>query len=54
MEHLKPPHEMDSTIDGDMSERWNQWSESMELYLDLTMSGKDEKEQCKAFLYIIG
>ena len=26
----------------------------MELYLTLSMSGKSEKEQCGAFLYIIG
>jgi hypothetical protein len=26
----------------------------MKLYLNITMNGRDEKDQCSAFLYIIG
>ena len=53
---LRPPPEMNSSdLDQiDLAERWRRWRETMELYLKLNMAGCDEKEQCKAFQYIIG
>lgn len=52
---LNPPSQMIfSTEDGNLSERWRVWQESIELYLDLAMKGSEENEKCKAVLYIIG
>lgn len=53
MEHLKQPPEMDFA-DMNLSERWRRWKQTMQLYLSLSMADKSEKEQCSAFLYIIG
>ena len=56
MEHIKPPPEMDfRSSDGtSIAEAWGKWRQAMELFLILAMAGKDEAEQCSAFLYIIG
>ena len=56
MEHIKPPPEMDfASSDGtSVAETWRKWRQSMELFLTLAMTGKTEREQCSAFLYIIG
>ena len=56
MERIKPPNEMDfSTMDGtSVAEKWRRWRQTMELFIELSMSGKSEKEKCSAFLYIIG
>ena len=56
MEHIKPPNEMDfSTMDGtSVAEKWRRWRQTMELFIELSMSDKSEKEKCSAFLYIIG
>ena len=56
MEHIKPPNEMDfSTVDGtSVAEKWRRWRQTMELFIELSMSDKSEKEKCNAFLYIIG
>ena len=52
---LNPPSQMTfSTEDGNLSERWRVWQESIELYLDLAMKSSGENEKCKAVLYIIG
>ncbi|KAL5468831.1 hypothetical protein EMCRGX_G029953 [Ephydatia muelleri] len=55
MEHIKPPPEMDfASSDGtSVAETWRKWRQSMELFLTLAMTGKTEREQCSAFLYII-
>ena len=55
MEHIKPPIEMDfSTMDGtSVAEKWRRWRMTMELFIELSMSDKSEKEKCSAFLYII-
>ena len=55
-QQFKPPPEMDfSTTDGaNVSEKWQKWKQTMELYLKLAMSKKSEKEKCDTFLYIIG
>ena len=56
MEHIKLPPEMDfGSSDGtSIAEAWQKWCQAMELFLTLAMTGKDEAEQCSAFLYIIG
>ncbi|XP_069128365.1 uncharacterized protein [Argopecten irradians] len=51
----QPPPELDLiTSDGNIAERWRKWEQTMRLYLDIALSGKNEKEKCSAFLYIIG
>ena len=56
MEHLKPPLELDFSTTGHttLPERWRQWKQAMELFIELAMAGKSEKEKCSAFLYMIG
>lgn len=54
MEHLKQPPEFNFSSDGNMSERWKIWRQTMELYLDVAMSAADEKDKCKTLLYVIG
>jgi transposase InsO family protein len=55
MDHIRPPPELDlTTSDGNLSERWRKWEQTMKLYLDIVMSDGEEKEKCSAFLYIIG
>eukprot|EP00731_Ephydatia_muelleri_P001018 Em0001g1018a len=56
MERIKPPNEMDfSTVDDtSVAEKWRQWRQTMELFIELSMPDKSEKEKCSAFLYIIG
>ena len=56
MEHLKPPPELDFTVDDgtNVSEKWCQWRQTMELYIELSMARKSEKDKCSAFLYVIG
>ena len=56
MEHLRPPPELDlSTDDGtNVPEKWRQWRQTMELYIELSMARKSEKDKCSAFLYLIG
>jgi len=56
MENLKPPNELDLSPNGTttIAEKWRQWKQTMQLFIDLTMSQKTEKEQCSAFLYTIG
>ena len=41
-----------TTEDGNLTERWRVWQESIELYLDLAMQSSGESEKCKAVLYI--
>ena len=52
--HLKQPPEMNFSRDENMSERWKKWRQTMELYLDVAMSETEEKNRCKALLYVIG
>ena len=56
MEHLKPPTEMVfSTDDGSsIAEKWRCWRQAMELYLNLSIPDKSDKEKCAVFLYVIG
>jgi hypothetical protein len=55
MEHLRPPPELDfSSSDGNLPEKWRKWEQTMRLYLNIAMHERDEKDQCSAFLYIIG
>ena len=56
MENLKPPGEMDFSTTGarDVAETWRKWKQTMELYLQLCLAKKSEKEKCSTFLYIIG
>ena len=53
MDQLRPPPELDSGSTT-LPERWCQWKQTMKLYIELTMTGKSEKEKCCAFLYTIG
>ena len=55
MEHLKPPPELDFSNEDNtsLSEKWCQWRQTMELYIDLSMVRKSEKDKCGAFLYVI-
>ena len=56
MEHLRPPPELDFSTDDstNLSEKWCQWRQTMELYIELSMARKSEKDKCSAFLYVIG
>ena len=56
MDHLKPPPELDFSTTGHttLPERWRQWKETMQLFIELSMGRKTEKEKCSAFLYTIG
>ena len=56
MENLKPPNELDLSPNGrtTVAEKWRQWKQTMQLFIDLTMSKNTEKEKCSAFLYTIG
>ena len=54
MDKLHQPAEMDFSISGNIAERWKSWKQTVQLYLDVAMSEKTEKEKCKAFLYVIG
>ena len=56
MDQLKPPPEMDFSTTGHtiLPERWLQWKQTMQLFIELTMKGKSEKEKCSTFLYTIG
>ena len=56
MEHLRPPLKLDFSIDDgtNLSEKWCQWQQTMELYIELSMARKSEKGKCGAFLYVIG
>ena len=37
-----------------MLEKWRQWRQTIELYIELSMAKKSEKDKCSAFPYIIG
>ena len=56
MDNLKPPGEMDFSTTGarDVADTWRKWKQTMELYLQLCMNEKSEKEKCSIFLYVIG
>ena len=56
MDNLKPPGEMNFSTTGakDVANTWRQWKQTMELYLQICMDRKSEKEKCKVFLYVIG
>ena len=54
MDKLHQPAEMDFSTSGNIAERWKSWKQTVQLYLDVAMSEKTEKEKCKAFLYVIG
>jgi len=45
---------MDFNSDGNLAERWKRWKQTANLYLEVSMGTKAEKDRCRAFLYIIG
>jgi len=53
---MKPPPELDFSTMGHMTlpERWHQWKETMQLFIELSMGRKTKKEKCSTFLYTIG
>ncbi|CAC5423835.1 unnamed protein product [Mytilus coruscus] len=52
--HFKQPLEMDFSHEDNLSEKWKRWKQTMNLYLEVAMGEKTEKEQCRAVLYVIG
>ncbi|CAC5396826.1 unnamed protein product [Mytilus coruscus] len=52
--HFKQPPEMDFSHEDNLSEKWKRWKQTMNLYLEVAMGEKTEKEQCRAVLYVIG
>ena len=55
MDKLRQPPELQFILsDGDLSERWKRWIQTVNLYMDVCMKDASEKERCSAFLYIIG
>lgn len=50
---LKLPGKLDFDSSS-LATNWKQWKDEVELYMDLAMSGKDEKTKIKLFLYLIG
>ena len=55
MEKLKQPPELQFVLsDGDLSERWKRWIQTVNLYMDVCLKNATKKEKCSAFLYIIG
>ena len=54
--NLKPPGEMviSTTVASDVVDTWQKWKQTMELYLQLCMDEKSEKEKCSVFLCVIG
>ena len=40
--------------EGNLSERWKRWKETMNLYMNVCLKGATEKEKCSAFLDVIG
>ncbi|CAB4023870.1 Hypothetical predicted protein [Paramuricea clavata] len=55
MDKLRQPPELQFvSSDGDLSERWKRWIQTVNLYMDVCMKDASEKERCSAFLYIIG
>eukprot|EP00731_Ephydatia_muelleri_P013912 Em0007g1222a len=56
MNLLKAPSELDlSTTDSvSIPEKWRKWRQAMELYIEFSLAEESEKEQCCAFLYLIG
>ena len=55
MEKLKQPPELQFvSSNGDLSERWKRWIQTVNLYMDVCLKDTSEKEKCIAFLYIIG
>jgi len=56
MDNLKPPGELDLCTNGPttIAERWRQWKQTMQLFIELSMPNKSEKEKCSAFFYTIG
>ena len=55
MDHLKPPPELhlSSTGPTTIAERWRQWSQTIQLFIELSMKDKSEKK-CSIFSYTIG
>ncbi|CAB3981708.1 PREDICTED: uncharacterized protein K02A2.6-like [Paramuricea clavata] len=55
MDKLRQPPELQFiSSDGDLSERWKRWIQTVNLYMDVCMKDASEKERCSVFLYIIG
>ena len=45
MDKLHQPAEMDFSTSGNIAERWKSWKQTVQLYLDVAMSEKTEKEK---------
>ena len=55
MDKVRQPPELDFTSsEGNLSERWKRWKQTINLSMDVCLKGTTEKEKCSAFLYIIG
>ena len=56
MDNLKPPGELDFSTTGitTIAEKWREWKQTMQLFIELTMMKLSEKEKCSAFLIMIG
>ena len=56
MDNLKPPGQLDFATTGTATivEKWHQWKQTMQLFIELTMTKSSDKEKCSAFLYVIG
>lgn len=55
MDKLRQPPELDFTSsEGNLSEWWKRWKQTMNLHMDVCMKEATEKEKCSAFLYVIG
>ena len=55
MEKLKQPPELQFvSSNGDLSEHWKRWIQTVNLYMNICLKDATEKEKCSAFLYIIG
>ncbi|CAC5373079.1 unnamed protein product [Mytilus coruscus] len=52
--HFKQPPEMDFSHEDNLSQKWKIWKQTMNLYLEVAMGEKTEKEQCRVILYVIG
>ncbi|CAC5418952.1 unnamed protein product [Mytilus coruscus] len=52
--HFKQPPEIDYSHEDNLSEKWKRWKQTMNLYLEVAMGEKTEKEQCRAVVYVIG
>ena len=46
------PSEMDFSSSVNIAERWKQWKQTVQLYLDISMTDKTEADQCKTHHHV--